>query len=164
MRRWLLGVLLMPTIVDAQKVAPDSACGSQKFATVALGDALDQVRAARVFADLPARRQALADLEALMVAEIQAEPDSNFRKAAWNLVDVGAAKKSAEAELQRIERRLMNAPTDSLEKAYREKNLTSSYRDRMAGVVKLVDPRSPKKCAADRWLRLYQASVRAEAK
>lgn len=63
--------------VDAQRVGPDTACGSQ-FATVALGDALDQVRAARVFAHLSARRQALADLEALMIAEIQAEPDSNF--------------------------------------------------------------------------------------
>jgi hypothetical protein len=150
--------------VPAQRAAPDTACGSQKFATVALGDALDQVRAARVFADLPARRQALADLEALMVAEIQAEPDSTFRKAAWNLVDLSVAQKFAGQERQRIESFLLRAPTDSLERAYREQNFTSRYRDRMAAALKLVDPRSPKKCASDRWLRIYQAAVRAEAK
>ena len=52
-------------------------------ATVVLGDALGQVREARVFADKGSRRRALADLEVLIITEIEAEPEARGRQPEW---------------------------------------------------------------------------------
>jgi len=171
---FLLTVLLpslvaLPTDVRAQAgpqpAAPYGAdtCGSQRFATVALGDALGHVRAARVYADAPARRKALAELDVLLVEQIQAEPDSNFRHAAWGLADQKSRIERAVETRQRAETFSQRAPTAELEASALEQRLSQEYRGHLEEVVKLVDPRSPRRCASNRWRPIYTAAVQAEA-
>jgi hypothetical protein len=99
-------VLATPVIGSGQDNAALAPCGSQRFATVAMGEAVDRLRGARVFAETPERRRALASLEANMVEIIQSEPDSNFRGAAWGQADKAVWVKDAEDDRRRFEERV----------------------------------------------------------
>lgn len=154
---------LLATIACGRAVA-DGDCGSQRFATLAVGDALGQVRAARIFAEAPARRTALARLEAALVELLQSEPDSVVRGGAWLMADDTTARVVAVEELSRIDAAVTKVADNRTAERWREDEMTNAYRQRLGEVVKLVDPRSPKACAAVRWQVVYTAALDAEAR
>lgn len=162
----VLAVLSLACTMDSGALRKSDAadCGSQKSATVALGDALGHVRQARLFAETAARRLALARLEAALVERIQAEPDSNFRGAAWLQAEGEYVLKFAESERDRIEQWTLRAPTVAQQRQSRDEEYTREYRSHMSTAVKLLDPRSPKGCAARHWQLLYTAALEAEAR
>lgn len=133
------------------------------LATIALGDALDQVRAARVFADDSQRRQALAELEILLVHEIESEPDSSIRKAAWFVGDVEGRVRRAQERRERMEHDAQELTATTRVKVLQQL-FTQEYRFHLRGVLLVVDdPRSPWRCARRRWEVLRAQALRAEA-
>lgn len=160
----IVALLGTPTAVSVRPgPSVQDTCDRHRFATVALGDALSHVRAARIFADESSRRQALAELEILLINQIQAEADSNYRNAAWLGADdslpVEAARRTREDE----EGRADGAPTDALRRERLQARFTYWYRYHLEHVLKLVDPRSPRRCAADSWSKIHAQALRAEA-
>ena len=123
----------------------DEDCGSQRLATVQLGEALAHVRAARIFASRE-QRLALAHLEGAIVSQIEAEPDSNFRGAAWLQVDAKVIENDATRALQRIQRReerWLGRGIDAQVVAASAASREQEYDSHMNAVVRAVDPRAP---------------------
>lgn len=144
----------------------DVDCGSQQFATVSLGEALAHVRAARVFATERGQRVALAKLEPMLVKQIEAEPDSNFRGAAWLQAETPVMQASAAAELQQIERmsdRWSGRGIDAQVEERSQRRRHERYTAHLESAVKAVDPRSPKRCAQATWQPIFEAALEAQA-
>ena len=159
----MLWVVPVPAQLSATRATKRDSCGSQQFATVALGEALARVRASRLFATSAAQRKALAELEILMIDQLDAEPDSIFRGAAWLQVDHGVYLKSAEDYLDWIKGIADRAPSETQRSAYLRDQMARLYREELETVLKLVDPRTPKRCAASAWKRIHAAALRAHA-
>jgi hypothetical protein len=138
-------------------------CSSQRFATVAAGDALQHLRAARVYAETGERRTALAELEVLLVDLIDSEPDSVFRVAAWSLADEGSLVLAAERDRWQIDARAAGAPTRELGETFLRHRLDEAHRHLLGETVKLLDPRAPRRCGADRWRTVHARALRAQA-
>jgi hypothetical protein len=161
--------LLTPALLLAQEAHNDSTppkCASRGMATVALGDALGNVRAARVFADETPRRQALADIEILLVSQIQAESTSTFRRAAWNFADSRSYTDPAQAWRANAERFADGAPSKALHDETLQKTLTSWYRHHLEEVVRLLSPSysfPPPACATEQWTAIRSQALRADA-
>lgn len=152
------------TAHEIRAASPDT-CGSQGFATMALADALTQVRTAAVYVTSSAQRQGIAELQIMIIERIESEPDSVIRAAVWQLIDGSAP--TIESEGEYLERRLSSyrdrytSLPDLEERLAEQRN--GSYRRRMERVVKLLDPRTPKSCARHLRLPLHAAALRAQA-
>lgn len=105
----------------------------------------------------------MAELESLMIAELEAEPDSIFRGAAWIQAENASRVNFAEQNLRRIDRMIEGARSESIAQSVRSDRLARAYRDELGEVVKLVDPRTPKRCASARWRIIHAAALRAQA-
>jgi len=159
----IAATLTAVTSASAQSRTADT-CGSQKNATISLAWALDDVRAARLYAETVQRRTALADLETMIVEQLEAEPDSVLRQFAWTLVGRQLNVAKAEKGLARIERiAAEQIKSDSLATAFLAEQRTSHYRESLEAAAGQLDPRLPNRCASARWRRLHAAALKAGA-
>lgn len=154
--------------VRSGRAAARGACGSQRLATVALGDALAHVRAARTFADDKPQLAALARLEARLVQQIETEPDSLYRATAWGEAERAGLRDAADSERSRIDNRALTllsrgASEEQIDRQERELHLLR-YRDHMKSAVKSLDPRAPDRCAAPVWQELFALALDAQAR
>lgn len=134
----------------------DSGCGSRGLATGALGVALAHVRAARLFATDQDQRLALAKLEPMIVRQIEAEPDSNVRRAAWLEAELPGVHKTAVADLNGI--KSLRAPVH-IHDARRER-----YTEYLQRVVGSVNPRFTPRCVREQWHQIFAATLEAQAR
>jgi|GEM_PF-3616883 len=162
-------LLVLPLVIgctrkgDAGADVDQSSCNSFKFATVALGDALLSLRAAKEFAKTAPQRSAVAELEIAVLRQIHAESDTVVRGAALMLADGGTKRSQINREREYIESVRIRYPSlPNLEREVASLNQKAFARE-IGAVVKLTDPRSPPKCGFGRWRALNEAAIRTAA-
>lgn len=147
--------------VPAGVAAAQSPCGSQGYATVALGEALDQLRGARVFAQADSSREALTVLEAALVQQIERDQDPGTQRAAWRIAHDSVVVRDAVSLDQHEQERAARSPMPAAGQRMLAERRLEQLRRRLGVVVKLLNPRSVPACARERWEALQAMAIRA---
>jgi S1-C subfamily serine protease len=141
---------------------PDGSCSAQGMATWNVGYALGYLRSAKVWAETPLRRRAVAELETQLIALIETESVPNVRGAAWRVADAEHWELDARNSRRRQEERINRQYPTIVEYAL-EKTFSREYESAMELVAKHVDPRNARRCAAGRWQAVQALAIRAGA-
>jgi hypothetical protein len=157
---WKVLTLALLASVAACRAEAPSGCDTQGIATIGLGRAISHLRAARAFADTPARLEALDALEARMAAQIDADPDSSARGAAWLSAEASGAIFIAATELAEIDRvaHVVDSTGAGDYDTQRAALRAETYRRYMSQVANEIDPEAVDACAAPAWASLRDAA------
>jgi hypothetical protein len=154
-------IAVAAVLLPAAAVQAQAACGSQGYATVALGEALDQLRGARVFAQADSTRSALTRLEAALAEQIERDPDPETQRAAWRIAHDSVVVRDAASLDQHEQERAARSPMPAAGQRMLAERRLEELRRRLIVVAKLLNPRSVPACARERWEALHAMAVQA---